>query len=81
MRWSDQAILAATQAHAEAEGFISPDDDAWDSMRAALTAAVRVDGPFYCKKPCYHGKTRGHLDHLNMPCIGYSLVAAGEGKT
>jgi len=31
-------LEAAVQAHAEAEGFISPADDAWPAMRAAIRA-------------------------------------------
>jgi hypothetical protein len=41
-RITDEMIERAVLAHTKAEGFISPTDDAYVSMRAALRAALEV---------------------------------------
>ena len=41
---TDEMVAIGAQAHAEAEGFISPPDDGHVAMRAALRAALGIGG-------------------------------------
>jgi len=57
-------LEAAVQAHAEAEGFISPADDAWPAMRAAIRAWLEAQVGCDCECCIHTAQPRSDFSHI-----------------